>query len=277
MTGISHLNSLYAAAKIILWVEDSLTRDYLAKGWGDPAEIAFLISGGNSSIRPAVQAAERDNYKHVFGLVDRDFGYTNYTSWNTPSGSRIFTLPRHEIENYALDANAIAGCSLNNRSRSVSDIEDELQRLAKLQPTWLACRRVLVKIRETLQHDYPSHPSATSIPTIADAESHIVSSQWFGELPLRSYRWTTPGTVRAELHNAEAEYLAELNNGDWFATFSGKEIFRRVRDFVYQPPQKPGSPDNDFAKAIGDWQLSNNLVPADLIDLRQALRARVGL
>lgn len=152
MTGISHLNSLYAAAKIILWVEDSLTRDYLAKVWGDPAEIAFLISGGNSSIRPAVQAAERDNYKHVFGLVDRDFGHTNHSSWHNPSGSRIFTLPRHEIENYALDANAITECVLNNRGRSVSDIEDELRRLAELQPSWLACRRVLVNISKVPVH-----------------------------------------------------------------------------------------------------------------------------
>ena len=31
MTAVAHLNALYSAARIVLWVEDPVTRDYLTK------------------------------------------------------------------------------------------------------------------------------------------------------------------------------------------------------------------------------------------------------
>ncbi|MFO0877583.1 MAG: hypothetical protein U0840_09425 [Gemmataceae bacterium] len=277
MTAVAHLNALYSAARIILWVEDPITRDYLTRVWGDPPEIAFLISGGNASISPTVQAAEREGIGHVFGLVDRDFGRTNMASWNNPAGPRLFYLPRHEVENYALDASAIEGCGLNNRGRSVADVDTELSRLAALQPIWLACRRVLTEIRRAVLDNYPAHPTTVAMPTVAAAEQHIVGSPWFAQLPATAHQWTQPGAVLAALQAAETGYNADLASGNWRVEFSGKEIFRRVRDYVYQPPQNPGTPDSDFAKAIGEWQQANNQVPADLAQLRSALRARVGL
>ncbi|WP_088259745.1 hypothetical protein [Fimbriiglobus ruber] len=77
MTAVAHLSSLYSAAPIILWVEDSVTHDYLTKVWADPPEFRLYIAGGNTSIHAAVSAAEREAIDHVFGLVDLDFGQTN--------------------------------------------------------------------------------------------------------------------------------------------------------------------------------------------------------
>ncbi len=277
MTVVTHLTALYSAARIILWVEDPFTRDYLTKLWGDPPEIAFLISGGNSSISPMIQGAEREGFRHVFGLVDRDFGHTNIHNWNNTPGPGVFYLPRHEVENYPLDAGAIQGCALNNRGRSRQDVETELSRLAAQQPIWLACRRVLSDIRRSIQNDFPQHPAIVNVPTIADAEQHIISSPLFTRLPADVTNWTQAGTVLAALQSAEAAYNADLTSGAWRTEFSGKEIFRRVRDYVYQPPQNPGNPDSDLAKMIGEWQHTNNQVPTDLAQLRSALRVRVGL
>lgn len=276
MTSVSHLNALYSAAPIVLWVEDAVTRDYLKKGWGDPSEIEFLVAGGNEAIPPTVQAAVREGITHVYGVVDRDFSNSNISGWSNPD-LRVFRLPRHEIENYCLDSVAIQGCGLNNRKRDQTQVNAELLRLANLQPSWLACRRVLWRMRADIQQDFPSHPNIVDVSTTLQAEQHSVNSSWYTQLTTRSSQWAQPTTVRNELLAAEADHLAAIGSGAWLGEFSGKEIFRQIRSFVYQPPQNPGSRDSDFAKSIGDWQFSNNQLPPDLNQLRSALRVRVGL
>jgi hypothetical protein len=269
------LNSLYSMAPIVLWVEDTVTRDYLTKLWGDPSEIAFLIAGGNEAVSPAVETAGREGISHVFGLVDRDFGTSNVGTWNNPQ-VRVFRLPRHEVENYCLDSVAIQGCGLNNRGRDQGQMDSELLRLANMQPSWLACRRVLSRMQVDVSGDFPADPKIANIPTVVEAERHIVTCSWYTQLMTRSSQWTAAGSVLAELHAAETDYRAAVGNGTWRDEFSGKEIFRQVRSFVYQP-RNPGSHDSDFAKSIGDWQFSKNRIPPDLEQLRRVLRGRVGL
>jgi hypothetical protein len=274
MTAVAHLNALYSVAPIVLWVEDAVTRDYLTKVWGDPSEIAFLIAGGNEAVSPAVETAGRD-IPHVFGLIDRDFGTSNVGTWNNPQ-VRVFRLPRHEVENYCLDSVAIQGCGLNNRGRDQGPVDSELLRLASMQPSWLACRRVLSRMQVGVSGDFPADPKIANILTVVEAEQHIVTCSWYTQLMPRSSRWTAAGVVLAELQAAETDYRTAVGNGTWRDEFSGKEIFRQAHSFVYQP-RNPGSHDSDFAKSIGDWQFSNNQVPADLVTLRSALRVRVGL
>jgi Protein of unknown function (DUF4435) len=277
MITVAHMSSLYSAAQIVLWVEDTFTRDYLRKVWGEPPEIAFFIAGGSSSIRTIVQAAERERIRHVFGLVDRDFGKTNYDRWTENTASRVFTIPRHEMENYCLDAAAIQACGLNNRNRNIAEIGNELRRSAEEQQSWLACRRVLSGIRETVLEGFPEHPIRQEVRTIDDAIGFIVNSEWFVGLSDRVGRRTTPEAIREGLDRAMTDLSNSLATGDWLSVFSGKEIFRQIRTFVYQPPQNPASPDNDFAKAIGQWQYDNRRIPDELHELRLALRGRVGL
>ena len=162
MTVVAHLRSLYSAAPIILWVEDVITRDYLGKVWGDPSEVAFMIGGTASGIHATVHTAIREGISHVFGLVDRDFGTTNRPQWNDPQ-TRVFRLPRHEVENYSMDAHAVTGCLLNNRGRTLVQVQNEMDRLAGLQPHWLACRRVLRQLREVVLNGYPASPPVAVI------------------------------------------------------------------------------------------------------------------
>jgi hypothetical protein len=71
-----------------------------------------------------------------------------------------------------------------------------------------------------------------------------------------------------------------LKSGAWEQTFSGKEIFHPLRDWVYtkRPPNANSSDlDVNVAKAIAAWQVQNNTVPQELRELRAAIRQRAGL
>src|SRR5262245_23120839 len=105
-------DALYNAT-LVLWVEDTVVRDYLTDAWQDPA-IRFLIAGGDVGIPAVVESARQDGHAQVFGLVDRDFRNSNRSRWlATTSDLRVFVPEAHEIENYVLDADALAGCALN--------------------------------------------------------------------------------------------------------------------------------------------------------------------
>ena len=273
MTVAAHLSSFYAAAPIVLWVEDVVTRDYLGQVWGDPPDVAFFVAGTSEAVRPVVGAARNEQVRHVFGLIDRDFRRTNWPTWGNPT-TDCFVFRRHEIENYSLDAAAIHGCALHNRSRTLPEIETELTRLAAQQPAWLACRCVLTDLCRIVQGDFPGHPKLADVPGVGEAERHITTAAWYTQLAVRATACTTAGHVRTLLDAAALNFNTALADGSWVVEFSGKEIFRRIRDYVYAPGTR-GSHDTDFAKAIGVWQRANGQVPQDLTDLLAALIARV--
>ena len=114
--------SLYRAP-INLWVEDELTRAYLSAVWNSPA-VAFFIGGGNEGVRAIVKDAEESGFTNVFALIDRDFRQTNKPGWSDPKKtSRTFVLPVHEIENYLLDAGALAESRFNNLKKTENQIK----------------------------------------------------------------------------------------------------------------------------------------------------------
>jgi hypothetical protein len=277
MIDAAHLDSLYKAARIVLWVEDTLTRDYLRAAWGNTPDVAFYVAGGNEHIPRLVTAARQlpTPIGHVFGVLDRDFGRTNRPSWATADN---FKLPRHEMENYLLDKDALSGIvPFNNRGRSIADIDTEMQRLAARQPAWLACRHAIQHLRGQALQDFPSSPGVVHVPDVPAAINRIVSSTWYTQVIGRLNAAVTTAEVTNQINGAFGQYQADLTSGVWVESFSGKEIFRELRSYVYQPQHNPGEPDNDVAKAIGAWQLANNRVPQDITDLLSALRTRVGL
>ena len=131
-------------------------------------------------------------------------------------------------------------------------------------------------MRTELLGDFPPHPRLIDITTTAQVEQYIITSLWFTQLTARATTWTTTGHVLSEAQTAEAANLTALVNGTWAIEFSGKEIVRPLRSYVYQP-RTAGDHDSDFAKAIGEWQNANAQIPADLIQLRSVLRVKVGL
>ena len=140
MAEYTDLSAAYSRTPIVVWVEDDLTKQYLTEVWNDNG-VSLLIAGSNEAVHAVVGDADLE---HVFGIVDRDFGRTNYENWMNPDSSfKVFRLPVSEIENYLLDAQCIAGCNVNFNHRSESEIEERIAGHAQTMVCWLACRDVL--------------------------------------------------------------------------------------------------------------------------------------
>src|SRR5438093_2121566 len=103
------VSSLYTPPAV-LWVEDQASYEYLLVVWSDP-QIRLLIGGGRDGVRGMVNQARSERHTHVFGLIDRDFDASNRGRWASPATCpSVFRPEVHEIENYLLDADALAGC-----------------------------------------------------------------------------------------------------------------------------------------------------------------------
>jgi hypothetical protein len=270
------LTALYSAA-IILWVEDQLTSTYLGECWNDP-DIAFRIAGATQGVRAIVSSARQNGYLHVFGFVDRDFGYTNRPRWSDPAASPVFVPEVSEAENYLLDPDHLAGCDLNNGSRTAAEVRTRLLVRAGQMVWWMALRQVLTDLRGQLVQDFPSH---SEVRSLADAEQLICNSPWYLNLAGFATTITTPGHVSGRLTAAHAMATTELGNGRWQQTFSGKTLLRDLQGWLYNPPPgaatAPAERDRDLARSVARWQVANFVVPVEVSELRAALRGRVGI
>jgi hypothetical protein len=267
------LDPLYTNARCVVWVEDPFTQVYLGALWNDQ-DFVFPVVGNQQAVQSMVRRAAALGFPNVFGVVDRDFARFNPSTWNKPD-QRVFRLSRHEIENYCLDPSAIAECLLNTIGRSQQDIETRLQELLASQVPWLAYRRVLHEMEEELLRDFPGQSNSAQLPSISDAERAILSSTWYAAIRVRTNAWDAP-RVRTSLVAVVRELQAALVNGTWVNDFSGKEIFRPLRGFVYAPT-KAGDHDADFARSIAERQRVNNAAVSELTALHQILRQRCGL
>lgn len=280
-TADAELPELYSrSAAIWLWVEDGLTRDYLRAAWGNPLEVAFRITGRADAIEPILNDAVAGKQKNVFGSIDRDFGTTNYPEWTAANKTfRRFILPVHEIENFLLDSQSLAGCGLNTHGRSADEIEARLRAVAREQRWWMACRSVIAEIRERFFADFMEHPRVNAIATRAAAEKCILKSAWLAQLQPRANQ-TTEADIKQKLAAAHQQFNEQLKHDNWKEVFSGKEIFSAVRGWLYVPPPPPPSPstsvqNSDLARSAAEWQVEHGKVPEPVIRLLEVLRQRV--
>jgi hypothetical protein len=271
--------SLYRAP-INLWVEDGVTRAYLSAIWNN-ADVAFLIGGGNEGVRAIAHDAEKAGFTNVFAFVDRDFRQSNKPGWMNPNKtSRIFIPPVHEIENYLLDARALAAIRLNNLSKTEAEIETMMIAAAGRLRWWAACRDVVAELRERFRHGFVLDPTCPPVDSETEARNHICQSPWFLKLAHETGR-TGVGDVHQLLSDAYLAASNALSDGTWKAEFAGKEIIHdvgsRICDRRAIPNYNPSRAefDEDLAKEVGAWQNSNNAVPSDLTDLLTALHLRI--
>ena len=61
--------------------------------------------------------------------------------------SRRFILSVHEIENYLLDAAALAASRFNNLGKTIAEIETMMTTAAGRLGWWAACRDVVAELR----------------------------------------------------------------------------------------------------------------------------------
>lgn len=273
------VSSLYNG-KINLWVEDSLTREYLDGVWQDTS-IKYLIAGGHEGIRSVVKDAEEAKYRNVFGLTDRDFRPSNHPDWSNPTKTfRTFVLPVHEIENYLLDAESLSGCQLNNIRRTQSEVEQLMVDRASLLCWWAACRKVIGELRSRFRTSFLNDPKCPQVTDLAQAHGHICKSDWFRHLATHTAQ-STEQDIEKMLGEAHREACGQIESGAWKVDFPGKELFRDIRSRVHDaqklkgPPPTTGDLDIAVAKSVAKWQAEKQKVPSELIELRQALKDRI--
>ncbi len=272
------ISTLYSAP-IVLWVEDELSRDYLSHLWQNDPLVKFCIAGGNENIPAVVNDARVHGYRHVFGIRDRDFGATNRNRWsNLRRDTSVFVLDAHEIENHLLYPEALAGCDLNTGDRSVEQIHDKLLGRARELAAWMACRGTIYDMKGVMAADFPRHPTCEEIKDLSDAEKYISSSTWFSSIDERMQDLARAEHLSGRLQQALRKYEDHLKRNTWCSQFSGKELFRHVRDWLYTKGDGTGPQrDSDLAKAVARWQVEHGSIPQELIDLSSAIMRRTGL
>lgn len=266
-------------SKIFLWVEDAVARIYLNECWQHDPEIFFLTAGGSENVGAVLKDAEERGYGNVFGFRDRDFRASNRADWfDARKGFQCFVPEVHEVENYLLDEAALGGCMLNNNNRNAVNIRRRLNGRAKGLVWWMACRQVIVGLAEEFRAGFLEHPKCPEVTDLTSAEQSIITQEWFGQLKVRANRATKSGEISRRLKEAHSFFQAHLTSGQWKDTFSGKELFREVRGWVYTPP-RPASRtdlDVDLAREVARWQVENHRVPLEVLELRQAIRQKAG-
>lgn len=271
------LSALYGAQPLFVWVEDEATRVALSTAWaGDP--IAVHVGGSNVTIRAVAEDAWRSGIQHVFGIVDRDAGKSNYARWGTPTNDlRTYILRSPEIENLVLDPKAIAGCAYNTGRRSEAEITAKLSEIVSSMTWWMACCGVLAQVREKRNEGFPAFPSTVEdTMDLSSALTHIMSSEWFGQHASRLGAFATISWLTAALQQEEQRLSSAVAAGTWNDDFSGKQILRRVSDFVYTKGAGKGK-HTTLLQAIIQQQVDTGTVAGELMDLRASLRSRVGL
>lgn len=271
---MTDLPSIYRRARIMLWVEDLQTRQYLDAVWRTP-DIGYLIGGSSDTIQAVTKDAYRAGYGHVFGLRDRDFGPSNRRRWSSMADdARVYALDALEIENLLLDPPAIAACRFNTAKRSSDEIEGALRAEAEGMVWWMATRSVIADLQRMGTHGFPKHPKRSAVHDERSAQAHILGSTWIERTIPDLPKAVDADAIRAALTQARAAYEADLGTGEWMRSFAGKELFAKLDSFVFTRGRVTGS-QATLARAIAEQQFAVGRVPAMIIELRDALLSRV--
>jgi hypothetical protein len=267
----AELYSLYRS-KIVIWVEDELTREYLQMIW-QTSGVKCLIAGGHESIKPVVRDARSHGNHNVFGVVDGDFEQSNLDRWRTVE---VFQLPVNEVENYLLSAPAIAGCKMNTNHRTEQAIDAHMLERARELMWWMVACRTISRLRHFCIDDFVARPAAAAITDRDSVLAHFYGSTWLNAFQVNSPKIRR--CIEDWIDEAVTHYRDSLNNNDWRRSFAGKEILRHIRGFVCDTSaagKNSADLDIDFAKHIARWQVANGSEPPELLRLRDVILNRV--
>jgi len=117
----------------------------------------------------------------------------------------------------------------------------------------------------------------SGVSDLASACSHITSSDWYASFRGNATQIGSPEQIELWIQEAADAYTADLDTDDWQRSFAGKELFRHVRGYIYQPPlpASPATYDIDVAKSVARWQVVNDRVPSELSELLAAIQSRI--
>lgn len=255
--------ALYQNRTLCIWVEDPVTKSYLDVIW-EGAPITVLVAGGATGVAALATAARQEKLGHVFGLRDRDFGPAAMPPTHL---GPVYALPRHEVENYLLDFDALAAAHAFNKSkRGRQAIAAKARELAGKHAAWMACVHVLRDLAASAGA-FPEDPVPGEVTDGDSAEVWLRANTATLRAPATA---TTLSTLPVRI-----EHYAKLLDGDaWIDSFSGKEVFAALASWFW-----PGSKRHDrgrLAAAIAEQQRAQGRIPADVDRLRLELLKQVG-
>ncbi len=271
------LQEEYSRHRLVLWVEDAETRAYLSALFED-RELRILVGGGRDHVAAMVEDAYRSRHRNVFGVVDRDFGDSNRRRW-AGLDTRVFTLTRHEVENYLLDPVVLAAlpAQLCHR-RSADEVDARLQKAARSQ-TWYMATRAFIQHFSTQVGAIPKHPKPSDVRLPNHAadwiRSQLTDLAWQERARCGVDFLQSAREPEGSLMALESNFRAMTADDQWRTEFSGKEILgsENVGGWL----RKNRVSVEDLVGAIGRTQRSTGSVPEDLTALHQILRQRAGL
>lgn len=236
-----------------IWVEDTLTHEVLTELWADP-QINVLVANGKPAVLYLIRSRPERFRSRVYGVVDRDFERDNQAQWLEPTES-VLRLPAHELENLLLDFEVLSQLS---GMESAADVEARARKCAGELVYWMACKGVLRDMQKSLGAAFP-----------ADPRTDVCSEQ----------------KRLAELQSQEQRLRADLKTDAWQQSFSGKELFRRLRERVpkldataQRPPYPTSASRNlNLAKQITRKMRELGRIPPAIAELHQVLRRKANL
>jgi len=250
-------------AKAHVLVEDEFTQALLATAWND-VSVRVEHVGGVGAVRAMGKDARGRKATTVFGVVDRDFAVS--AGWT--GESQTYRLQRHEAENYLLDFDVLAELA---RDTSESLMREATSYALRCCP-WMAARRTLMEIDHGLNENFPGAPDlGQQPPPSLDAAVALVGSKafWKGLRKKLKQHWADVA-LRDLVHQHHGTFEAEVTNGRWAETFSGKEVLRHLG----QRFPKLALPEVDLAIRVARQWRARTRIPAELADLLAEIKRR---
>ncbi|MCQ2392796.1 MAG: hypothetical protein MJ249_00785 [Kiritimatiellae bacterium] len=258
-----------------LLVEDWRTCYYLQKLFPLPPFTWQVIPvGGCDCVTKLVQISWEDHSAssiRAVGWRDRDFGSDNCDRWKNPD-VHVFRSSNHEIENYLLDWNALANCTLAiNSGLRPADFETQCKKRACDMLFDVAYCDVLAKLQTKYGDGFPKQPQKrrpkVHFATLGDAEAFLIGANrndndyvWYKKRSAVCRRIFKPDYLKNLLGRSVQKFKGFLASGKWKKEFPGKEIFEFVMQNVYH-----GTPSlDDMVKSIGEYQAARMKIPKDL-------------
>ncbi len=263
----SNSNPNRATRRIAVYVEDSLTKEYLSIIWADSLSALNIIVAGNVSAVRSLVTYNNANNGVCWGVTDRDH------RWDAPkSKSNIFTLSKHEIENYLLDAKAISKTNFNAKEKLSEDaIRARIDSFIRDSKFWFACCYLLSKLNLSVTGQFPSNPNITRI---LDAKTIIeyINESGYHKSVSEKLRTIDPKLIAAHVSEIVKDIDQIYTDNKQHDLFPGKEVYRDIRGIL------PGSNyadrqtmDIDLAKEIGDYQVKAKRVPEEFTFVKETI------
>lgn len=250
-----------------IFVEDEEAKIYLGTLLSNSVQYTFEIASGVCGVMSRIQDFMRRHPKTMaFGIRDRDYDEDDSGNWQK-TNRRCFALQRHEVENYCIDPQAIAGYlkEFKGISVDVDDISRFAYEYSKGIVFAVAYNSYMSELERDICRSCLKHVRiySKSYDQLTENEkSHTIVTEQDALLSLSKF-------AAKDYHDIDVKFSQKLEmtkdclssvDGDWIKLFPGKEIVMAVwLKFV-------GNKDFDIGlvKYIAETQLKKDAMPTDI-------------